>query len=249
MNKYQKHLLRFAATTLDEPKEYKECYVGFLDILGFKAMLETQECSKIKSLYDEIRASIELVLYTDLFAKVASDTAIKNLSVKLISDSIVISIPKNKQGAFHSLLILCLALQDKLLRLKTPVLLRGGIGLGNFYSYNEMMFGPVLSEVVNLEETIKMPQIIIRKQVFVDGILELKGDNLAFVKAFTAEDGEFVFLDSIKMIVAFNNSSSEIRNNLKTHITTYAQCTDKGIREKYVWLLERYDKIIKEFDI
>ena len=34
--------------------EYKDCYIAFLDLLGFKALVEKKSCEDIAKLFDEI---------------------------------------------------------------------------------------------------------------------------------------------------------------------------------------------------
>ena len=38
-------------------KEYRDCYVAFLDILGFKNMINNKSCSELFEIFESIKAS------------------------------------------------------------------------------------------------------------------------------------------------------------------------------------------------
>lgn len=148
--------------------EYKECYIAFLDILGFKNKIGKDDVKSIYSIFEKIQkhpfSEISKSEYYDK-NKIIADSSI--LTTKIMSDSVVIMAETKYSNAFFSVLMACFNLQVTLLQQMKPVLLRGGITKGQIYIDNDIMFGPGLVDAYVLQEKCaKNPRIILTGKVF-----------------------------------------------------------------------------------
>lgn len=148
-----------------EPTQvYKKCYVAFLDILGYKNYIKETDPN-------EILKNIE----TFIFGTESNHFGLKrrfgitgeDVNILCISDSIIISIEKEKPCALDAIAWLCGASQMQLL-LHENLLMRGAISFGDFYmnEHNRInstiLFGKAYNDAYALEEkTVIYPRIII----------------------------------------------------------------------------------------
>ncbi|MBB5463668.1 hypothetical protein [Paraburkholderia sp. Cpub6] len=140
-------------TTMNDPTlEYS--VVGFLDILGFSAMVEKDSCS------DEPKY---LPVFLGVFEELAASVDKDGLDVKMFSDSIVIAAalePRNVIGVIK----VASALQR--LFLKRRILLRGGVAFGKHFSNANIMFSQALVNAYLIESKIaRFPRVVIDESV------------------------------------------------------------------------------------
>ncbi len=79
---------------LTEPNTYSQGYVAFLDMMGFQKLCKDESCERIKAIIDDI----ELFKYKFInsFSKlVVPEDIISQTTVKIISDSIIVTAPDN----------------------------------------------------------------------------------------------------------------------------------------------------------
>lgn len=162
---------KFIQKTLKEDNKYLTGYVAFLDILGFKELYKNRTCEEIKAIFDDI-----LLLkhdYNNEFGKIiASEQTIKNSTIKIVSDSIIVTTLDTLEG-FEYLIYFCSFIQNMLL--SCDLTLRGGIEYGEFYTMENTVFGTALTEAYKIENDIAVfPRIVISKNV----IEHLKDTNI-----------------------------------------------------------------------
>jgi len=139
-------------------REYKICYVAFMDILGFKSLLrdKTKSCEDIAQIFDEIKKQYDIRENGN--PMIDKD----EIHFKVMSDSVCIFIDSSIENSLLVLVMLCVHFQIRLLRLPTPVLVRGGISQGNVYLDSDIMFGPGMCNAYELESVYaKYPRIIV----------------------------------------------------------------------------------------
>ncbi|MBK5066410.1 hypothetical protein [Paraburkholderia domus] len=128
--------------------------VGFLDILGFSAMVE-KDSSSAEPKY--------LPVFLEVFEELAANVDKDGPDVKMFSDSIVIAAalePKNVIGVIE----VASALQR--LFLKRHVLLRGGIAFGKHFSSANVTFSQALVNAYLIESKVaRFPRIVIDESV------------------------------------------------------------------------------------
>ena len=240
-----KALIHFASSTMDEPKKYAEKYLAFVDILGFKEIVNTKNSDWIiNNIYNEIR-KIEVLIHGSLLKNLLPQSTCDLLEFVFISDSIIISIPKDLPLALETLVSTCLMMQRMFLHKEQPVLFRGAITTGDYFHYNQTTFGPALSNAYILESNIAVyPRILIDKSVKIHDICNQK-DTLT--KAFCIQDADgYEFLDYVNFALAFIGDRDKECLHIRTFIEQRMQefLGVERIYQKYAWLAEKFNKAL-----
>jgi len=142
-------------------REYKDQIVCFVDVLGFRALIDqaTDEESGLA-----IIASLESALASDLIAPIEGDQSLRedaHYSVRMFSDCVCISAPDNF-GGFLVVLARLATAQNNLAR--KGILLRGAISRGKHYESESMIFSEGLVAAYMMESKVALfPRVIICK--------------------------------------------------------------------------------------
>lgn len=231
-----------------DTNQYQDCYVAFIDILGFKALVRNKEnsCKDILDIYaclDDIIPEIEFIDNADDSIRITVK-GVDCVKKKVMSDSICVYIDANIEDALFCLVAVCMKLQNKLLKREKPNLVRGAITRGYIYVNDEkdITFGPALTEAYLMEEkTTKYPRIIITKELAdqgVKGFSDYTAKNFYDALLF-CDDDRFYSVNFLGMM------DHESLHKLKAFVSeTLDKETDSSIREKYLYL----DNHIKSFD-
>ena len=108
----------------DVVREYKEHFVAFLDILGFKYTIQNCQCNEIYKILKEI--TTEMKGPKPRWSGIVVD-AYEHIHYRILSDSIILFIEATIEDSFPAIIDVCTNLQIRLASLEDPVLLRGGI--------------------------------------------------------------------------------------------------------------------------
>lgn len=223
-----------------DTNQYRDCYVAFIDILGFKNLInnEMTSCNKILDIYSCFDDVVPVLSISDDFNNIIPVTEIEFIKIKIMSDSICIYIDANIEKALLCLMAVCINLQDKLLNREEPILVRGAISRGELYANGDITFGPALTQAYLMEENnAKYPRIIITKQIVEQGIDRLPDDIVKELYGWILflDDDSFYSVNFLAMI------DKEPLHRLKKHVSGILSSTiDNSIREKYLYL----DKIV-----
>lgn len=217
-------------------KEYKECYVAFLDILGFKNLIMKEECGYIYDVFQRIRvgSQTQFKLNNEL---VAAFSAVKHY---VMSDSVVLYVEVSVKDSFFALVRTCQILQMSLLGMSSPILLRGGITRGTIFSENEVIYGKGLVNAYLLEGSVAdNPRIIFTKQTLDDGRTNYDKikpgiDSLAFYKDF--DELYSVNFMSLEFFSDFEFSALYLDNILNFCQKNIDAETNDRVRSKFLWL-------------
>lgn len=225
-------------------KEYKDCYIAFIDLLGFKNIVKSYTCDEICQLYEKIVEEYTITVTT-------SGTPLfdhSKLSIKIMSDTICFYIESSIDNSLAGLIAICNYFQVRLMRLSEPILTRGAIVRDRIYAEGDITFGPGVVKAYLLEEKVaKYPRIILTKSVIDScGNQDKYGND--YIKEFTYRDSDcFYVLDSLFMFYGLNHEQSEwkrfalyVKNMLDTE-------HDLSIREKYVYLENSINRAIKKY--
>lgn len=143
-------------------REYKECYIAVLDILGFKYLLGNYDCEILASIFDEINQEY-IISYNKTGEPIVSKD---DLHIKVMSDTVCVFVEVSVKNALTALIATCDYLQIRLLRLNPPVLSRGAIVKGQIYHNKDVLFGKGFVKAYYLqEEQAVYPRIIIEDEV------------------------------------------------------------------------------------
>lgn len=145
--------------------EYEESYVAFLDVLGFKQMIQSQNREQINKYFGIVNSAIEYL------GEIESKRDIGSI---VISDSVILTVPcdGSDQDKLDKLRQLCIAvglIQQNLA--VEGIWLRGAITCGDTYfsSSENQIVGPAYVDAYLLEE-----QLAINPRVILDSKLILK---------------------------------------------------------------------------
>lgn len=130
--------------------EYTEKIILFIDILGFKNLINQKKP-------EEIREILNLIYK---FLK-RENKSLPNYQISHFSDSVILSFELPKDGNIVFILSILQTLIISLLQ-QYSVLLRGGMCKGNIYHTNELVFGPGVNHAYEIEsKTAIYPRIVV----------------------------------------------------------------------------------------
>jgi hypothetical protein len=161
-----------------EPIVYKNSYVAFLDILGFKELVFSKE-SEAK---EKIERYLGIVDSTINYLKNIPEKQMSGLEYIVISDSIILSVPcsesqeKSQEENLEKLRHLCVAIAQLQYHLAIKdIWLRGAICYGETYinESKHQIIGKAYIEAYNLESLATYPRVILDKKI----IKQLKYTN------------------------------------------------------------------------
>lgn len=215
-------------------REYTDCYVAFMDLLGFKALLSDKEksCEDIASVFDEISKRY------DLRENKIPIIDSRNIHFKVMSDSICIYIDSSIKKSLTVLCLLCTHFIVRLLRLDPPIIIRGGISKGNIYSDGDILFGQGLSSAYMLENNAaKYPRIIIPENIIDDYCRGLTQQEISLLMGTLAMDFDrFYCLNYYPVFTVWGYKAEEGERVNKLIYDTLSKSVDSNIREKYLYL-------------
>ena len=219
--------------------QYSKCYVAFLDLLGFRNTINKASCEDILNIFKEIKNPLAK-LYRGENGKAVEVSGPEYLHCKVMSDSICFYIEADIENALLCLLSACAIFQAKLLKLATPILVRGAIVLDDLYAKDDVTFGKGLSQAYELEEkSAKYPRIIFTKETFDLGVkgtqeqIQPRMNELVF-----CDSDEFYCVDYLPCLSDLEkNDQAEYCKKVHDHILhVLSTTTDSSIRDKYVYL-------------
>ena len=217
-------------------KDYKEYYVAFLDILGFKGMVNNKTCAEIYELFECIKADS----HTNISFNCEEIAAFEKIQYKIMSDSIVLYVDASMDDAFFALLFACQTLQMCLLDREVPVLIRGGIAYGSLFSEADIIFGKGLTEAYFIESNIaKYPRIVFSNSLLEQGGVKRNKISRKIEKLVLASDNDglnFVNFLSVARMARFGDMKQYLEKILNMCESVLNTSYDLSLREKYLWL-------------
>lgn len=248
--------------------KYEDRVVVFLDILGFKNLLDSTvskegsdnevAIEKLVDVYDLIHDNWDLPFkptnpqYPKL--SLAKENAEKGKVVTIFSDSIVISFPHSAQGEIFWTL---LEIRHLLLEMANRgILSRGGVAFGKLIHSDKIVFGPALVEAYMLEcKKAVFPRVLVAQSV-----LDLAAQPLArmhdaeeeleYIHTLLRKDWDnYYYIDFLEGI---QNELDEPEFgycdyllNIKGHVQKGLTNHDPGIKNKFEWLKSKLNIAIE----
>lgn len=226
-------------------REYKECYIAVLDLLGFKTLLNSCDCETIASFFDEINQ-----LYTISYNKTGKPIISKDdLHIKVMSDTVCVFVEVSVKNALTALIAICDYLQIRLLRFNTPILSRGAIVKGQIYHNQDVLFGNGFVNAYCLQEkTTVYPRIIIEDEV----VKSYKAFDEAGQKYLDMNlikddyDGMYVS-DYLFNFYGLNHEQDSWKNFAKYVYDKTENEPNERIRDKYMYLKNNFPRVRQKF--
>lgn len=227
-------------------REYKDHYVAFLDILGFKSYLARSSCSEVYAIFDILREKTN----RELNLNGVQIEAFKHIRYTILSDSIIIYIDSNIDDAFAALLDVCSGLQSSLANRAEPILLRGGIAKGGLFVENDIIYGEGLVRAYMLESNLsKYPRIIFSGETLAAGekntkYMFIKLDGI--IRSHSLDEDRFYYVEYLVIISMRSSEAIKYYDRLLAFCKcALDQAIDHSLREKYLWLQKKVDQAIK----
>ncbi|MDQ1209766.1 hypothetical protein QE380_002689 [Acinetobacter baylyi] len=141
--------------------EYEERIIAFIDILGFKALIEETNTNSQENNNEAIAKLISIYRNIKRLLLKQVEELIEEVKVTSFSDCLVISLPVNQKDGLFDLALALLHFQGEIFN-KFNVLIRGGITHGKLIHQDDFLFGPAMNRAYELESQFaKNPRIII----------------------------------------------------------------------------------------
>lgn len=231
-------------------ENYKNCYVAFLDILGFRELIHTSTFNQIFDIFQTITASSDYKIALRRAVEkdgsgpedlLAYNYALDGIKIYTMSDSIVISSEKDSSFALEALIDVCIFVQNMLYGFASPVLLRGAVAVGDFYCQQSIAFGKGMVDAYIYQENYsKYPRIILSKSLVED----LQDATYKERKLYCDEDG-YYHIECLKEYLDGKNNDSEECVKFQNLISKYLDgYYDAKLREKYQWLEDEYNRVV-----
>jgi hypothetical protein len=244
--------------------EYEMRAVAFLDILGWKALVERSVTEP--SIMQSISRAVGWIFSTQ--ETVVVDSGMQDfLSAAQFSDSIVVSVSLKPRGdrinpPFQ--LYACCCILSRLL-MKEGIFVRGGTTDGQMYHSGSIAFGPALTAAYDLESRIAVtPRIVTPSRSTGEprGMFASdpktgfrtnfwrkdKSDNLHFLDVL----GSFSGVPKCDLVVPGHPELStrleDFASPIRTALIEAERQRDERIVTKYRWLLDYYNQVAAEFD-
>jgi len=244
--------------------KYEQRIVAFLDILGFKSLLDEtvdkdgndieEKINSVVSAYQAIRDIWDL----DNGSQLAEYKKTNSKQVSIFSDSIVVSFKvEDPSQVFFTLLEIKHVI---MLLLSRKILCRCAVAIGKFIHTENYLFGPALVEAYTLESKAAMyPRVILDNSVieagsmysgvhhssqnekdFVQSLLEQDSDGMYYVDYFFKAQSE---LDDPEY--DFPNYIDNLREIIQKGLMGSSHHSKADLRVKYSWMRERFNRMVE----
>lgn len=227
---------------------YEERVICFLDILGFKKLIEDSITDV--NVLDKIQKAIN---HVQVLIKNEStyDEFVGRMTTQF-SDSLVISYKLENESSIYNILEDIMLVQFQFAAYDISV--RGGIAIGKLVHTDELLFGPAMNEAYRLESEIaKNPRVILTEEIInagkkYHGKQHSSAKEEEFIRDLVAldEDG-YYYIDYVKHAFQSNFTDSWEPVGLEMLEPLLQQGlnnSDEKVRSKYIWLLNKINIVL-----
>lgn len=224
---------------------YPEKYVAFVDMLGFKYLVETADASA------EMREALAKIV--GVFRSTIGSHEQLGSRVTHFSDCMIVSADRSEQGLW-ALLQGCTWLALNLIQY--PVLLRGGVAVGHITHEPDVVFGLGVNRAYAFEKSGSPPRIGLGPEV----VSDIERSTLLSAAGFLTQDhqtGEPMlhFLREIEGYdavpraggIVWDRTAAGIAEKIRLNVEYADQPTE--VRAKYVWLREYWNRAVARMSI
>ncbi len=225
-------------------REYEECYIAVIDLLGFKNIISSETCETIASFFDEIYNCYTVIYETNGLPIINFD----EVNMKVASDTILFFINTSVKNSLAALIAICDYFQVRMMRLENIVLCRGGIVKGQIYSKDDVFFGPGINEAYLMEENdAKYPRIILTKSVM-DSFNNYNEAGINYINQFVIKDMDgYYTLDYLYLFYGLNHEQDSWKKCVKYICDTLDFITNDSIKEKYQYIKDNLSRVTKKY--
>lgn len=222
---------------------YSNYCIAYLDILGFKNIVNFEAASTIHEIFSAVRQAKKLVCGGTKNDDVFSDIREKT-KFYFVSDSIVCAIPMEDPMALEMVASNCMLLQHVLWSHGLQVWVRGGIAIGDLYCGQNEVFGPALVEAYTIESKIaKYPRIVMTEQTYNQGIANM-GEKTDIPFIFQT-DNALRMVEALKYFKIYEQAFNRLIESVERNIH---EVTEPRVLEKYEWIKHNYHYLFCDMD-
>lgn len=239
-------------------RQYSSIYeyriLAFVDILGFKNMIQQSTCNFHEQ--KRILNAMNIIhSYKELNDIGFGGGGLKKYGVQVttFSDSAIISYPISFDGGLFHVLIDLIHLQIDLSNL--GIFIRGGVSIGLVRHDEFNAFGPAMNDAYMLEsKEAKSPRIILTSQTLSSGVAASKNHqnpfDISLLNSIIKQDKDgFYYLDYLRQFQELNHPEYDyykwltgIRGHLIYNLNLYY--SDAKIYYKYLWMLDYWNDVL-----
>lgn len=233
-----------------EEKKYENRYIVFIDILGFKNLVD--ESMKSEDQLEKIHKALNHISGI----KKENDQGILSLKdqgkeVTVFSDSIVISMPVSNRSSGFQLLNEVIFIQMQLMYM--GIFIRGGMTAGMLYHSENIVFGPAMNEAYCLETKCAIyPRVIVSSNylqtAYQNGVHQPEQEQRYFEEELhlIKKDGDgYAYVDFLNQELNTDGTEEYIdflERTQRAIMSALNQYNDPKILKKYYWLKEYFNE-------
>lgn len=234
---------------------YEDRIVVFIDILGFKKIIESTVDSSGNEIVENSHRVLHLLNLPETIFKEHPEMKSTKI-VTQFSDSVVISFNYTEESQVFYTLLDILHLQLEMVMLGQ--IARGALCFGKLYHTRDKVFGPGMVKAYEFEtQSAIFPRVVIDEEVLrvgeryaIDGHTpEIEREHLRnlaikdfdghyYVDYFSKAQGELDYPDL---------QWPEYLEKMKEIIVKGLKVQNAGVRNKYMWMAEKYNVLIKRY--
>lgn len=236
--------------------EYEDRIVAFIDILGFKNLINGTIDIKGHCIEKNIDLIFDTLLDIRDFLDIDQPEKYPEESTQItqFSDSIVISFRVNEKGGVYQTLNILQMLIIKLIF--RQIIIRGGIAFGPLIHNEKTVFGPGLNTAYEMESKAALfPRVILDKSILAIGKKNhsshhLPKHELDGLKGIVTKDTDnMYYIDYFEKAFGNLNEPEDIPDyidNIRETILPYAHTTKPDLKVKYGWMINKFNIMIKK---
>jgi len=239
--------------------EYEISLVTYVDILGFKKLIETKTAGEISRIIRVVREAIQPRRFKTSVPEVRDDEYVNFSDLTVISTPIQQPSPIAPAAHLFSRLLHLVHAQSRLL-FDDGIVLRGGITIGNVVKSWKQLYGPAIVRAYELEHKhAKVPRIIIDDRIFqiIDGLPGVwhndeKTDKRYISKLTRTDSDGWLFIDYLRAVRnelddpgTYPDCLNRHRRLIDKKLKEYSD--DPDVRPKYEWLDHYHNSTVAKF--
>lgn len=216
--------------------EYKECYVVFLDLLGFKVLVENSET--------DLDGRKRLTDSLDRLRETLCNNPAINMRFGYFSDCIIITAERSELGLWELLASVCILACNLL---QNDVLIRGAMTAGGALHNEQFVYGTAVSRAAVMEKAEAVaPLTLLSPEVYEDA----KGFGPAFL-GWLEEDapGRF-FVHYLRSYAEYHDTPAlpgkvvldEDADRVVSFVSLRLQQDEGGVLQKAQWLQSYWNR-------
>lgn len=253
---------------MTNPIRYEDRYCLFLDILGFKEVVEQSTHPKSNTptgirrlhpggIYFSLKQIASTLNYKPILISDSGRSRTSSRVMTQFSDSVVVSYRAGEMGGLDTMLYDVLNLQIALVQ--RGLLIRGAITQGPLHHDKDFVFGPALNEAAELEKVAMYPRVIVDRDllnaagVSTAQIANSGKSGLRTTASLVAQDLDgLLYVDYFAVQPSdFSGEWSELCEyliDLREVIKGLSSKRQPSLRMKHSWLRQKFNQIAEPLE-